>query len=336
MSLKFGLALMNDFPPGEDVPRRLSMLREQARAAEDAGISSVWVLQHYLGSMPTLQPLPLLAALAQDTGTMKVGTNMFILPLRHPVDVAEDFATLDNITGGRVIAGFGMGYRQNEFDAFGVGLDERVARFEESVHIIRGLWSGETTSFDGDFYRLDAQRISLPPVQEGGPEIWVGAGPHRKGAQRAARLGDAWLMPPHVPPHDIPKFHGYYSDERVRLGKPTSGLVVRRELLLDPDPERAARIGTAARTRLSQQYAAYNAPQAGSAYKHLKSAKDAAEVADTSYIFDDPAGAVRKLKELERQGVDHVVLRAQWFDLPQDQVLRTLELFRDEVLPELR
>lgn len=107
MSLKFGLALMNDFPPQIQPSSRIAMLREQTRAASAAGIDSVWVLQHYLGSMPTLQPVHLLSALAQDAGDMKLGTNMYILPLRHPVGVAEEFSTLDHITNGNAIAGFG-------------------------------------------------------------------------------------------------------------------------------------------------------------------------------------------------------------------------------------
>src|SRR5206468_9045028 len=119
-AVKFGLALMNDFPPGTRAADRLPMLREQVRAAAAAGIDSVWVLQHYLGNMPTLQPVPLLSALASDAGDMYLGTNMLILPLRHPVGVAEEFATLDHISNGRAIAGFGMGYRENEFASFGI------------------------------------------------------------------------------------------------------------------------------------------------------------------------------------------------------------------------
>ena len=147
--MKFGLAVMNDFPPGAVAADRVPLLREQVRAASAAGLDSVWVLQHYLGNMPTLQPLPLLSALAADAGPMFLGTNMFILPLRHPVAVAEEFATLDHLAGGRVIAGFGMGYRENEFASFGVPMDERASRFEESIAIVRGLWSGAPVSFRG-------------------------------------------------------------------------------------------------------------------------------------------------------------------------------------------
>jgi len=90
MSLTFGLALQNDFPPHVSPSARIGELREQVRAAREAGISSVWVLNHFLGNMQTLQPLPTLAALAEHAGDMRLGTNMFILPLRHPVAVATN------------------------------------------------------------------------------------------------------------------------------------------------------------------------------------------------------------------------------------------------------
>lgn len=333
MTLKFGLAIMNDFP-AEVVPAdRVSAMREQVRAASSAGISSVWMLQHYLGGMPTLQPVPTLAALASDAGDMTLGTNMFILPLRHPVEVAEEFSTLDHITGGRVVAGFGMGYRENEFESFGIPMTDRVGRFEESVAMIRDLWTGESVTRAGEFFHVKDQRISLPPVQPGGPPIWIGAGPHKAGAQRAARLGDAWIVPPHVTPERLAVVLGHYRAERERLGRSTSDLVVRRELVLDHDRERARAIGVWARGELTAQYAQYNAPQQGDAYKHLATAASAEEVADASYLFTDPAGAIEALKDLESQGLTHVILRAQWYGLPQEQVLATLELFKHEVMP---
>lgn len=334
--MKFGLAIMNDFPPGVTAADRVPMLREQVRGAAAAGIDSVWVLQHYLGNMPTLQPLPLLSALAADAGQMYLGTNMFILPLRHPVGVAEEFATLDHITGGRAIAGFGLGYRENEFASFGVPMDQRVSRFEESVAIVRGLWSGEPTTFRGQHFSIEDQRLSLTPVQPGGPKIWIGAGPHRTGARRAARLGDAWIIPPHETPERLRELLAVYREEREALGLGVPAeVVVRRELVLDDDPERARSIGVAARGALTRQYAAFNAPDRSAGYQHLRSDVAAEETADRSYLFTDPKGAVAALTELEAQGFTYVILRMQWFDLPQDRMLRTLELFRDQVRPTL-
>jgi alkanesulfonate monooxygenase SsuD/methylene tetrahydromethanopterin reductase-like flavin-dependent oxidoreductase (luciferase family) len=332
--VKFGLAIMNDFAPGTVPADRVAQLREQVRQAAASGIDSVWVLQHYLGNMPTLQPLPLLSALAADAGDMRLGTNMFILPLRHPVAVAEEFATLDHLTGGRAVAGFGMGYRENEFAAFGIGMDQRVGRFEESVELIRQLWTGQPASYHGKYFTLDDQRISLPPVQPGGPPIWIGAGPHRTGARRAARLGDAWIIPPHVTPERLQVLLGYYREERELAGRgQASDLVVRRELVLDEDPERARSTGVAARSALTRKYAEFNTPDGTPSYRHLQSDAAAAQTADQSYLFTDPPGAVAALRALADQGVTYVVLRMQWYDLPHERLLQTLTMFREQVRP---
>lgn len=336
MALRFGLALMNDFPPDVSPSSRIGALREQAREAAASGISSVWVLQHYLGSMPTLQPLPLLAALAADTGEMTVGTNMFILPLRHPVAAAEEFATLDHITGGRVVAGLGMGYRDNEFAAFGIPMTQRLGRFTESLEIMRALWSGEPVTYAGKYFALAGERISLPPVQPGGPPVWVGAGATPKAIERAARVGDAWMIPPHVTGERLVEVLGEYRAARERHGHTEPGqLVVRRELLLDEDPERAWALGSAARGALTRMYSAYSAPDRSVDYQHLSSPAAAEQRAREAYCFTDPAGAVAELKSLAAAGITTVVLRMQWYDLPQDRVLHTLRLFREQVLPAL-
>ncbi|WP_228033896.1 LLM class flavin-dependent oxidoreductase [Streptomyces spongiae] len=268
--MKFGLAVMNDFPPGTVPAERLDQLREQVAVAAEAGLSSIWMLQHYLGSMPTLQPVPTLAALSAEARGMDVGTNMLILPLRHPVEVAETYATLDHLTGGHVIAGFGMGYRENEFASFGVPMDERVARYEESVQVIRALWSGRTVHHDGVHFRLDGERISLPPVRPGGPPIMVGAGAHRTGARRAARLGDGWIVPPHVSEERLATVLGWHRAEAERIGDGRRHeYVVRRELVLDTDGERARETGLRARGALTRAYSAYNAPDSSASYRHL-------------------------------------------------------------------
>jgi len=336
MALKFGMVVMSEFPPGVVPASRLPLMREQVRAGREAGLSSAWVLQHYLCAMPTFQPVPLLAALASDAGEMTLGSNMFILPLRHPVDVAEDFSTLDHVTGGRAVAGFGLGYRENEYDAFGIPLTDRLGRFEESIAIIRGLWSGEETSYDGKHFHVPPSRISLPPVQPGGPPVWVGSGPHRAGARRAATLGDAWIIPPHVAPDRLVRLLDCYREERDRLSRGPSELVVRRELVLDEDPAAARRIGIAAHARLNEKYAEYNSPQEGQNFRHIRDASAAEQVADAAYLFTDPEGAVRALQELEKQGVTYVIFRMQWYDLGQDVVLKTLQMLTDEVLPHFR
>ena len=334
MALHFGLAIMNDFPPGTVPAARIDDLREQVQVAERSGIESVWVLQHYLGSMPTLQPLLVLGALTPYTGEMRLGTNMLILPLQNPIGAAEEFSTLDHLSGGRAVAGLGLGYRENEFDAFGIPMTERLGRFNESVEIMRKLWSGDRVSHDGKYFRFTNEKISLPPVQAGGPPIWIGAGGKPKAVERAARLGDAWIIPPHVTVERLRELLGLYRAARRASGRPEAAeLVVRKEILLDEDADLAWRLGSAARGGLTAEYGRYNRPDDTVDYQHLAGADEAERAARDSYLFTDPSTAILKLKEIEAVGVTTVILRMQWFDLPQERVLRSLELFAQRVLP---
>ncbi|GGO75029.1 LLM class flavin-dependent oxidoreductase [Nocardioides deserti] len=337
MALKFGLALQNDFPSEVSPASRMGELREQVRAASASGISSVWVLNHYLGNMQTFQPVPILAALAEHAGDMQLGTNMFILPLHHPVDVAEQFASLDQISNGHAVAGFGMGYRSNEYDSFGIPMDDRVARYEEGVELIRRLWSGEEVDFEGQHFTVKGESIGIPPVRAGGPPIWVGAGVHKAGARRAAKLGDAWIVPPHAEPEKLRTILAFYQEERERLGRGRAQeVVVRRELVLDPDAEKAREVGLTARGANTAAYSAFEAPDKTDSYRHLKGKDGLEDVADKSYLFTDPATAVTALKELEEIGITKVILRMQWYTLETDRMLATLEQFKNEVLPHFQ
>lgn len=335
--MKFGMAIVNDSPPGTLSPQHLANLREQVREAKRSGMQSVWLLHHYLGNMETLAPIPLMGYLARDLDGMDIGTNMFILPLSHPVEVAESFATLDHLTDGHVIAGFGMGYRPNEFDAFGISMDDRKSRYEESIRIIRGLWSGEPVTFEGEHFRIDNEGLSLPTVRPGGPPIYIGSGVHRAGATRAAELGDTWLVPPHANKERLKKISDFYREERVRVGKdPSAGFAVRRELLLDERGDVARTVGLEARAKASRAYGEYDAPDQTGVYKHLQGREQADAVANESYIFGDPEFAINELLQLKELGYDTVILRLQWYDLPQERVLKTLELFREQVLPAVQ
>ena len=147
---RFGLLLNTQFPRGESATERLLGLLDQVRAARDNGLHSVWVSQHYLAApFQMLQQMSLLGRIAAEAGSMRIGTNIFLLPIHNPVYVAEQVATLDVIAGGRFIFGVGLGYRPEEFDAFGVEMKTRVPRFLESLEIARRLWTEAEVTYDG-------------------------------------------------------------------------------------------------------------------------------------------------------------------------------------------
>jgi len=169
-------------------------LRECERA-EAAGFDSVWLGEHH--NNPILHPAPLigLAAIASRTRRMQLGTGVLLLPLYHPVMVAEEGAMVDMISGGRLILGIGAGYAPEEFAAFGYSLKERGSKLDESAALLHRLWTEENVTHHGRHYRVDNATVAPRPVQRPRPPIWFGAWAE-PALRRAARLGDAWFVGP--------------------------------------------------------------------------------------------------------------------------------------------
>jgi alkanesulfonate monooxygenase SsuD/methylene tetrahydromethanopterin reductase-like flavin-dependent oxidoreductase (luciferase family) len=167
-------------------------------ATADAGFESFWAGQHFLpGDYQLFQPLPLLARLSAAAPTLALGTSVILLPLLNPLDVAEQASAIDAMAGGGFQLGVGLGYRRLEFEASGIPWGEADTRFEESVELIRRLWSGAETDFDGTHFRLAGGRINPAPRVEADTPILIGAYSERA-VERAGRIGDGWIVPPEL------------------------------------------------------------------------------------------------------------------------------------------
>jgi len=162
---------------------------EQAVLADQLGFDHVWFTEHHFladGYLPSFQPMA--GAIAARTERIRISTDIALLPLYHPVRLAEDLAVLDNISGGRMELGIGMGYVPSEFAAFGVPLKNRVSMTEEAIDILRLAWSDGPADYRGKRYQLDGVDVHPKPVQDGGPPLWIAA-MSEAGARRAARFG---------------------------------------------------------------------------------------------------------------------------------------------------
>lgn len=138
------------------------------------------------------QPMVAIAALAARTTRFRFCTNILVLPLHHPIDIAEQVAMVDEISDGRVILGVAIGYRPYEFQGVGLDYGQRASRLEEAIALVRAAWSAEPVQHQGRHYTVNGANVSPKPVQPGGPPIWVGA-QAASAISRAARLGDGWL-----------------------------------------------------------------------------------------------------------------------------------------------
>src|SRR5262245_24797582 len=145
--MKLGLALSVQHRPEDSQAARFAEHVEQVRLAKAVGFSSVWASQHYLSDPFTyFQPFPTLARVAAEAEGMTLGTGVVLLPLHQPVDLAEQLATLDVISSGRLVVGLGLGYRDAENAAMGLDPRQRVGRFVEGLDVLQRLWSGEPVS----------------------------------------------------------------------------------------------------------------------------------------------------------------------------------------------
>jgi probable F420-dependent oxidoreductase len=168
---------------------------ELAQEAEQAGFDTATIGHHHFMPGNASDPLTFMAAVAARTSTLRVGTGIFQLPVHNPVRVAEQVATIDQLSAGRVSLGVGLGWWATEYQVQGSVFKERGARMEEALTILRLVWENENTSFDGRFWSFPELTVHPRPVQRPHPLLWV-AGVADVAIDRAARLGDAWLCGP--------------------------------------------------------------------------------------------------------------------------------------------
>src|SRR5216684_8345881 len=196
--MKFGVFISAQQPRSDDPVRRFHEAVEQARLAREAGFDALAAGHHYLSPpYQSLQSLPLLARLAGEAPGMDLLLSVLLLALLNPVQTAEEVASLDVMSEGRVVFGVGLGYREVEYEAFGVSLRDRVPRMLEALDLIQRLWTEEVVTFEGRFFQVHGATCTIRPVQQPHPPIWIAANAD-PAVVRTARLGYPWFVNPHA------------------------------------------------------------------------------------------------------------------------------------------
>jgi probable F420-dependent oxidoreductase len=186
-----------------------------AERAEELGYDAIWVSEHIVFHVPTFDAITTMAALAARTSRLRIGSAILLLPLRPPAAVAKAVSTLDIISGGRVTLGVGVGgeYAQ-EFEVCGVPRHERGGRTDEAIEVLRRLWTQDSASYEGKYFRFSNVSMRPKPVQSGGPPIIVG-GRSDAAMRRAARLGDGYmpyLLTPRQYAEALTTIHAYAAE----------------------------------------------------------------------------------------------------------------------------
>jgi len=317
--MKVGLFINTQFPEGYSVPDRVPEMVEQVRVARDAGFKSLWFPHHWLTQpMQMLQITPIMGYLAAHAHGMTIGPNILILPPLNPMHVAEEAATLDVLTGGNYILGIGLGYRQPEFDAFGIPLSERAPRFNESIGLMQRLWTEDRVEHKGRFYTVTNAGLSLKPVRPGGPPIYI-AGQADVSVKRAARIGDAWLIVNSSGLSKTVPLMKTYRSALAEYGRQPLEFPITVECYVG---EKHATAHEECRGPLEYKYNAY----ASWGLQGRRTETTFEEFARDKFIIGDKVSVKEEIARYrELLGVDHFIMRCQWPGLPVEKTYATIK-----------
>jgi alkanesulfonate monooxygenase SsuD/methylene tetrahydromethanopterin reductase-like flavin-dependent oxidoreductase (luciferase family) len=299
-----------------------------AELAERLGYHSIWLPEsHFDPSGACPSPLLLLAAAGARTSRIRLGTTSYLLTVRHPLQVAEDVAVLDRLSGGRVLLGIGRGFRPALFSAFGVPAEEKRDRFEAVLREVLGAWRGEPLDGTSQTGGSGPVRIDPLPLQKPHPPLWVAAfGP--MALSQAGRLGLPYLASPVEP---IDQLEENYARHRAALPRDrapgTLAVPVIRTVFVSESAERVREVREAL-----GQFAGEVARRLGRRFARIarRPVEDWALVGEPAEVAE---GIVRYR---ERIGLTHLIARSHAPGASREEVERSATLLAQRVLPSLR
>ncbi|NLA34441.1 MAG: LLM class F420-dependent oxidoreductase [Actinobacteria bacterium] len=238
--MKFGVTL----PYGAGVAADPEWLRSFVAAAESSGFESVYVVEHVVmvsahderypyaesgkvplaSDCPIADPLDVLAFLAATTSKIRLGTSVLVAPLHHPLVLAKRLATIDQLSGGRLIAGLGVGWMREEMESVGVDFATRGRRTDELIEAVRVAWADSPASYRGEFFSFAGTNTFPKPIQTPGVPIHIG-GHSSAAAKRAGRLGDGFV-PLGLHGADLAKALGEMREAAERAGRDPDAIEV--------------------------------------------------------------------------------------------------------------
>jgi alkanesulfonate monooxygenase SsuD/methylene tetrahydromethanopterin reductase-like flavin-dependent oxidoreductase (luciferase family) len=334
--MQLSLMIRGQHRAGDDIADRLADDLALARRAEALGFNAVVKGSHYSAHpLQSVQQIPFLAQVAAVGARLRLVAGLVLLPLHKPLDLAEQLATLDIMSGGKLVFGAGLGYRDVEFKAFGVPRRAAAARFEECLLAIKRLWSEDFVDMQGSHFTLDHANATVKPLQKPMPPIWIGANADAA-VRRAARLGDCWYINPHNTLATLARQMEVYKRALEACQKPfPAELPMRREVFVAPTREEAIRL---ARPYLEVKYRTYRewgqdkVMPAGDDFDH-----GFEELLADRFLFGAPAEVAAQLIALRRRlGVTHLVASLHWPGMPLSLALDQMQILAEEVMPMVR
>ncbi|MEA2477617.1 MAG: hypothetical protein QOC87_1816 [Actinomycetota bacterium] len=340
MALKIGVGLFTGQVPassGRSFTQEYSDYLTLVQQVEEHGLDSAWVSEHHFsadGYLPSL--LVMLAAFATVTSRIELGTGVVLAPFHDPIRLAEDFAVVDQLSGGRAICGLGIGWRDEEFRAFDIDVASRTRRLSEIVSILRGAWGEERLTFHGRYY--DYESVAVTPKPARVPPILIG-GFADAAVRRAGRIGDGYISS-RAQPDRVREAFEMASFEWNKAGKEGAPVVaLLQNAFVTDDPERDWPLVAAG---TGHQLGVYAGWRAGTDVegKPLEVMPPDDDELRASTAFGTPTEVIDYLKEtaalLSSYPESHLILRLHYPGMAVEPAARAIELLGKEVAPALR
>jgi natural product biosynthesis luciferase-like monooxygenase protein len=333
--MKFGAHYLPTYIPALDGPEPEFYRRmfEQMELLDHVGFHQVWVTEHhfheYGGTIP--DPATFLSAVASHTRRIRLGIAIVVLPLHNPIEVAESYAMVDVIAGGRLEFGVGRG-TASELDQFGIGYEESVLRLREGTEIIRQGWSGEAVDFTGRFFDYKGVRILPKPVQQPHPPFWVAASRSDDTYRWAGEKGFHLLTLPYMyEPEVLRNSIDHYREALVQAGHdPSTREVLGKFHIYVTGSEREA--VAEAGPYLHNYWRLADAQNRVPAAARQTRAEE--QIARGNVIAGEPQRCIDIIRRW-RDALGLTVVSGTFYfgGMPQEMALRNIRFFAEEVIP---
>ena len=343
--MKFGLFTHIPWPEGANPGRVIEEATEQVQFGEEVGFHSAWFAEHHfsrygIGS----SSLVLASSIAARTKTIRLGTAVLVPPLHNPVQLAEDTATLDVISGGRLDVGFGRGTAGYEYTGYNVNQGESQERFQEVISMVQGLWTTPDYSCEGKYFTVQRANLVPPPTQKPHPPIYIAATRTLTTLEYVVSTGHpliSGVVLDHVDALDLCQRFVKMSREAGH-NIPISRIPFFRYLYVAETEEKARRdaepalawtmdmtdwrrsFSSGSEVHLRLEDYRRQRTQLPPSYDYL---------AENRAIIGTPDQCIAKIKEFQQQGIEYFGCNFDFGGMPQEKALRSMELFSKEVMP---
>jgi alkanesulfonate monooxygenase SsuD/methylene tetrahydromethanopterin reductase-like flavin-dependent oxidoreductase (luciferase family) len=330
--VNFELLLVTQYDPDRNLRDVGDDLRTQVELAREGGLDGVGVSEHHVTGDQYLLNEVVIAHVADAVGDMRLTTALCLLPYHNPVRIAEFGATVDVLTGGQFRLGVGLGYRDAEYDAFGVDRADGPGRLVEGIEVIERLWTEESVSFDGDHFQFTDVTLRPEPMQDPRPPVWVGAS-NESSVRRGARVADGFLGA-HVPFDLARRQVADFRDERASTARGPGDVALVREVYV---AETAAAAEATVKEPLMRKYRSYTDWGQDDAIGDDTFESEWEQLCDGRFIVGSPDDVVAEIERYDdAMELDSLFFRTQYPGMDPGDVTDSLELFAEEVAPRVR